>query len=181
MKARFALLALPLALAACDEQAMKDLRMPWDKPEPPPAAAPAEPPKPSIPDPTGASPVVQPLEVEGARAKVATADAETLAVTDLTAGGEGWTVAVRGTGARFERPGAKAANVTVRRLPYSGGLEYIGTLNGQPFSLKISSTDCGDQPLTAVLRAGGTTYNGCATPAGAAAAASSTPAAKPAG
>ena len=43
MTLRFALLALPLALAACDSQAMQNmqnLRMPWDKPEPV-AAAPA--------------------------------------------------------------------------------------------------------------------------------------------
>ena len=41
MNARLTLLALPLALAACDEQAMKDFRMPWDKPAPVVAAAPA--------------------------------------------------------------------------------------------------------------------------------------------
>ena len=40
MNARLTLLALPLALAACDEQAMKDFRMPWDKPAPVVAAAP---------------------------------------------------------------------------------------------------------------------------------------------
>ena len=65
MNARLTLLALPLALAACDEQAMKDFRMPWDKPAPVVAAAPAPtaPPKPAIPEPTGASPTQQPLEV----------------------------------------------------------------------------------------------------------------------
>ena len=42
MRLRLIILAAPLALAACDDQAMKDFRMPWDKPEPV-VAAPAAP------------------------------------------------------------------------------------------------------------------------------------------
>ena len=177
MTLRFALLALPLALAGCDSQAMQtmqNLRMPWDKTEPV-AAAPAAPAVPTIPEPTGASPTVQPLEIEGRTAKVATADAETLAVTDLTAAGEGWAASVKGTTARFEPAGGKAANITVRRIPYSGGVEYIGVLGGQPFVLRVNAQDCGGQPLTATVRASGRTLPGCAAPAAAAAAA--TPAA----
>lgn len=160
MNLRFALLALPFALAACDE----NTRMPWDPPEPV-AEAPAEPAPPHIPEPTGAAPTQQPLEIEGARAKVATAEAETLAVTDLVASGEGWTAAVQGSTARFERAGAAPVNVTVRRIPYSRGVEYIGTLGGRPFVLRINPQDCGDQPLTALVRAGADSYPGCASPA----------------
>lgn len=171
MTLRFALLALPLALAACDSQALQNLRMPWDKPEPAPAAAPAEPAPPTIPEPTGASPTEQPLEVAGKTAKVATAEAETLAVTDLTASGEGWSASVKGSTARYEPAGAKAANVTVRRIPYSGGVEYIGVLGGQPFVLRVKAQDCGGQPLTATVRASGKTLSGCAVPGQAQAAA----------
>lgn len=166
MKLRFALLALPLALAACDEQAMKNFRMPWDKPPAP--AAPVEPGPPTIPEPTGVAPTVQPLEIEGRTAKVATADAETLAVTNLTAAGEGWAASVNGTTARFEPAGAKASNIEVRRIPYSGGVEYIGVLGGQPFVLRVNSQDCGKQPMSATVRARGTTLTGCAAPAGSA-------------
>ena len=96
------------------------------------------------------------------------AEAETLAVTDLTASGEGWTASVKGTTARFEPAGGKAANVTVRRIPYSGGIEYIGVLGGQPFVLRVNAQDCGGQPMTATLRASGNTLSGCAAPAAAA-------------
>ena len=111
MNARLTLLALPLALAACDQQALKDFHMPWDKPASAPAAAPvqpAQPPKPTIPEPTGAAPTQQPLEIAGDRAKVATADAETLDVGRFTASGEGWSAKVDGKTVRFERPGAAA-------------------------------------------------------------------------
>ena len=179
MNARLTLLALPLALAACDEQAMKDFRMPWDKPAPVVAAAPAPtaPPKPAIPEPTGASPTQQPLEVAGDRVKVATAESETLNTAAYTAGGEGWSATVSGDSVRFERAGAKAATVKVQRLAYASGVEYVGTLNDRAFTLNIRGADCGDQPMTATLRANGNTYQGCAAP-GAAAAAAAAEAAK---
>lgn len=166
MKLRFALLALPLALAACDEQAMKDFRMPWDQPPAEAAPVPAGPP--TIPEPTGGSPREQPLEVEGQTAKVATAEAETLAVTNLNAAGEGWSASVTGSTARFQPAGAAASSIEVRRIPYSGGVEYIGVLGGQPFVLRVNSQDCGDQPMTATVRARGKTMPGCAAPAAAA-------------
>ena len=181
MRLRLIILAAPLALAACDDQAMKDFRMPWDKPEPVVAApaAPAAPPKPSIPEPTGASPTQQPLEVAGDRVKVATADAETLNTASYLAGGEGWTAIVSGGSVRFERPGAKAATVKVQRLAYAKGVEYVGTLNDAAFALNIRGEDCGGQPMTATLRANGRTFTGCASPTAAKAAASAKPATKP--
>lgn len=178
MNARFALLALPLALAACDDAAMRDFRLPWQK-APAEAAAPATaaaapsaptpPAKPAIPEPTGASPAKEPLQVAGDVIPVATADSETASVRNLTAGGEGWSVAVNGTGARLER-GGKTSTVTVRRIAYKNGIEYIGTLNDKPFVLHLTGADCGGQPMTASLRADGKTLNGCASPAAAAAA-----------
>lgn len=164
MNARLAMLALPLALAACGGQG--DFRMPWDKSPPPAAetAASAEPAKPSIPEPTGAAPTVQALQVAGETRKLATADAETLGVQHFVASGTGWKVSVSGNAARFERPGAKPAAINVRRIPYSGGVEYIGVLGEQPFVLRVRAANCGDQPLTASLRARGTTYSGCAAP-----------------
>lgn len=178
MTSRFALLALPLALAACDARSLADFRMPWDKPEPAAAAVdPNAPPKPAIPDPTGASPLEQPLEVGGATAPVATAERETLEVNAFVAAGEGWSAAVRDGSARFERPGAKAATVAVKRVPYARGVEYIGTLNNQPFSLTIHGDDCGDQPMTAALRANGARFAGCAAPAAPVAADADAPAA----
>lgn len=184
MNARLILLALPL-LAACDAQQMQDLKMPWDR-TPPAAAAPAvpatpaEPPKPVIPEPTGAAPTEAPLEVEGTRTKVATANAETLNVTRVDAAGDGWTATVDGKTVRFERPGAKAAAVTVRRLTYAGGVEYVGTLNDEAVTLNLTSADCGGKPLTAKVRANGKTYAGCAAPSGTVAKAAATEAAKPA-
>lgn len=164
MNARLAMLALPLALAACGGQG--DFRMPWDKTPPPAAetAAPAEPARPSIPEPTGAAPTVQALQVAGETKKLATADAETLGVQHFVASGTGWKASVSGNAARFERPGAKPAAIAVRRIPYSGGVEYIGVLGEQPFVLRVRAANCGDQPLTASLRARGTNYSGCATP-----------------
>lgn len=177
MTLRLALLALPLALAACGD--MDDLRMPWDKPEPP--AAPVQPAKPGIPPPPEVSPLQQPIELaDAARVPVATANAETVNLTTVAAAGEGWSVDVNAGTARFARPGAKTANVAVRRMVYARGIEFVGTLGGAPFVLNVTDTDCGTMPLTANLRANGKRYAGCAQPA-AAAAAPADPAKKVAG
>lgn len=165
MKLRFALLGLPLALAACGNQA--DFRMPWNKPEPV-AAAPVVSGPPTIPPPPQISPVDQPLQVGEAGAARATAERETVDLKAVSAGGEGWTVDVSGERAHFARPGANPANVSVRRLVYARGIEFVGDLNGGVFALNVSSADCGPHPLTATLRANGKTYSGCAAPASAA-------------
>lgn len=144
--------------------------MPWDKPEEVAPVEPAEP-KPPIPEPTGAAPTEQPLELEGERTKVATAQSETLNTTNYVASGEGWTASVTGDTARFERAGAKAATVKVQRLVYAGGVEYVGVLGGKAFTMNIRGDDCGDQPMTATIRTGGNTFAGCAAPGEAPAAA----------
>lgn len=184
MNARLTLLALPLALAACDQQAIKDFHLPWNKPAPAAAPAadakPAEPAKPSIPEPTGASPAQQPLEIAGPRSKVATASADTAHVTRFAASGEGWSATVDGASADVERAGGKPVTVNVKRLVYASGVEYVGELNDALFSLDLRSGACGGKPLTATLKLNGKTLSGCAAPAGAtASAATDKPAQKP--
>lgn len=174
MKSRYLLILAPLALAACDEQAMKDFKMPWDKDTVEAPAEPAGPPKLQTPE---VSPLKQAIEIEGAeRVAVATADAATLNVTAYSARGNEpfWQVDVSGDRAVLKTPGAKDRGVTVRRIAYAKGVEYIGTLNGRPFSVNIRGTACKDSmsgekfPMTATLRSAVVNGAGCATPAQAA-------------
>ena len=169
MNLRIALLALPLALAACGDQA--NLRMPWDKPEPVAPVAPVVAGPPTIPPPPQVSPVDQPLQVGEAGAARATAERETVDLTAAAAAGPGWAVEVAGESATFSRPGAKSATVPVRRIVYARGVEFVGELNDVVFSLNVTPADCGASPLTATLRANRKTFAGCAAPAGTPAAA----------
>ncbi|MFD1797702.1 hypothetical protein FQV27_10915 [Paracoccus aurantiacus] len=176
MKLRLALVLLPLALAACDEQSMKDFRMPWDKPlEAAPPPAPVDPMQTPLVDPA-VSPRDVPIEVAGEQAAAATAESETLNTAAFTGRGNEpfWRVDVSGTTAKYSTPENQSGrNVTVRRLVYAGGVEYIGTLDGAPFSVKFSGADCVDSmsgekfPMTAVLRVGTRSNMGCASPAAA--------------
>ena len=65
-------------------------------------------------------------------------------------------------------------------------MEYIGVLNGRPFVLNMTATECQDTmadekyPLTARLTVSGQTQQGCASVAQPAAAAAETPAETPA-
>ena len=199
MKLRFALVLLPLALAACDEQAMKDLRMPWDKPlDAAPAATtpPVDPMKTPLVDPA-VSPRDVPIEAAGDQKAVATAESETLNTAAFTARGNEpfWRIDVSGNTAKYQTPeNQKGRNIAVNRIVYASGVEYIGVLDGAPFSLNISGKDCVDDmsgekfPMSAALRIGSRHHNGCASPAEAAAPAapasaaadSKAPAAKPA-
>lgn len=174
MKSRYLLILAPLALAACDEQAMKDFKMPWDKETVEAPAEPAGPPRLQTPE---VSPLKQAIEIEGAeRVAVATADAATLNVTAYSARGNEpfWQVDVSGDRAVLKTSGAKDRSVTVRRIAYAKGVEYIGTLNGRPFSVNIRGTACKDSmsgekfPMTATLRSAAVNGAGCATPAQAA-------------
>ncbi len=192
MKLRLALVLLPLALAACDEQAMKDLRMPWDKPlDATPAAAatpPADPMKTPLVAPA-VSPKDVPIEAAGEQKAVSTAEAETLNVTAFVARGNEpfWRIDVSGNTAKYQTPdNQKGRNIAVNRLVYASGVEYIGVLDGVPFSLNINGKDYVDDmsgekfPMSAALRIGARHSNGCASPAGAAAAAAPAADAKPA-
>lgn len=177
MKLRYALALLPLTLAACDEQAMQDLRMPWDKPlDAAPAAVPAEPVDPMqtpLVDPE-VSPTQVPIEVEGEHSAVATAEATTLNTLAFTARGNEpfWRVDVANGTARYRTPENQSGrNIAVNRIVYRQGVEYIGELNGGPFSLNIRNVRCADSmadrtyPMTALLRVGSTRMQGCAGPA----------------
>lgn len=154
------LLILPLALAACD-----GARMPWEE---------AAPEVPAVTGPPAVSPLENPIEVAGApRVAVATAEARTLNETAFVVEGPGnaWRVEVAGDRARYLRPGAREAAVTVRRLVYARGVEYVGRLGDAPFALTVLGDPCkiaGMErawPLTARLKAGGRTVEGCAAPA----------------
>lgn len=195
MKFRFALVLLPLALSACDEQAMKDLRMPWDKPlDATPAATtpPVDPMKTPLVAPA-VSPRDVPIEAEGEQKAVATAESETLNTAAFVARGNEpfWRIDVAGSTAKYQTPeNQKGRNIAVNRLVYASGVEYIGVLDGVPFSLNINGADCVDDmsgekfPMTASLRIGSRTNKGCASAAEAAPAATAdttAPAAKPAG
>ncbi|WBU57151.1 COG3650 family protein [Paracoccus sediminicola] len=187
MKLRFALALLPLALAACDEQAMQDLRMPWDQPldatPDPQAEAEAEPVDPmqrpfNAPE---VSPTQVPIEVEGNRSAVATAESQTLNTAAFFARGNEpfWRVDVANGTAKYATPENQSGrNIAVNRLVYRQGVEYVGELNGGPFSLNIRSVNCTDTmsgeafPMTATLRVGARRLQGCAGPAQAAPAAS---------
>lgn len=165
---------LPLALAACDENA----RLPWDKE--PVAEAPA------VTGPPAVSPLVEPVELPGTTpVAVATADARTLHESAFVAEGPGgaWRVEVAGDKARFLRRGARDATVPVRRLVYAGGVEYVGTLGGAPFALTVLGGKCEAPgmdrgwPLAARVKSGGKTVAGCAAPAASAPARAQPPAA----
>ncbi|WBU62958.1 COG3650 family protein [Paracoccus aerodenitrificans] len=176
MKFRLALVLLPLALAACDEQAMQDLRMPWDQPldaTPEPAAPPVDPMQIPLVDPE-VSPTQVPMEVEGQRNAVATAESTTLNTMAFTASGNEpfWRVDVAEGTARYATPDNQSGrNISVNRIVYRQGVEYVGTLNGLPFTLNIRNVACQDSmsgdtfPMTALLRSGSQRMQGCARPA----------------
>ncbi|MDO5640912.1 MAG: hypothetical protein Q4G26_00790 [Paracoccus sp. (in: a-proteobacteria)] len=174
MKLRYALVLLPLALAACDEQARQDFRLPWEKPAPE-AAAP-EPPVDPMSRPLVApevSPNQVPIEIDGPRTRVATAESRTLNAAGFVARGNEpfWTVEVAGSGARYITPeNPNGSTVAVRRIVYQQGVEYIGERGGAPFSINIRAVECTDSmsgekfPMTALLRMGSRRLQGCASP-----------------
>lgn len=177
MKLRYAMALLPFALAACDEQAMQDIRMPWDKPEVAASAAPVDPMSTPLVAPS-VSPNDVPIEVEGERKQVATAEAATLNASSFVARGNEpfWRVDVVGGTAKYQTPeNQSGTNVAVKRIVYQQGVEYIGERGGASFSLNIRNVACTDSmsgekfPMTAVLRNGSKRVQGCAAPAEAAA------------
>ena len=172
MKLRLAALALiPLALAACDDL-QSELGL---KPEPAPveAATPLD----QLQPPT-VSPLQQPIEVAGGdQAAAVNADSETLNTTAFVARGNEpfWTVEVAGNTALYKTPENQTGRqVQVNRLVFAQGVEYVGALGDTAFALTIRGTDCVDDmsgekfPMTATLRIGTRSNNGCARPAEAA-------------
>ena len=126
------------------------------------------------------------IEAAGEQKAVSTAEAETLNTAAFVARGNEpfWRVDVSGSTAKYQTPeNQKGRNVAVNRLVYAAGVEYIGVLDGVPFSLNINGKDCVDDmsgekfPMSASLRIGSRTTKGCASPAEAAPAATATTAA----
>ncbi|WP_374637365.1 hypothetical protein [Paracoccus sp. (in: a-proteobacteria)] len=150
-RSAFAVLSMTVALAACGE-------LPFQKGTEPAAQGHVGPP--------GVSPLEQPIETGAAIAPVSTAEASTMGTAMFRAAGAGWTVTAADKNAVYERPGAKSVGVTVRRITYAKGVEFIGTMNGAVFSLNIQAAACeaGDvkTPFTAKLRVGSQRLSGCA-------------------
>ncbi|MDO5704231.1 MAG: hypothetical protein Q4G49_04040 [Paracoccus sp. (in: a-proteobacteria)] len=157
MNMRLAALALlPLALAACDMANLS--RQPVEEPAAEESAGPPRPPE--------VSPLQQPIEIAGAEQRaVATAEATTVNIRSFMAQGEGWSVEIQGDVAQYRRGGGAGRSVAVSRLAFARGVEYVGVLDGAAFALTIRGDACGSAPMTASLRAGGRTLNGCAAPA----------------
>ena len=150
-RSAFAVLSMTVALTACGE-------LPFQKGAEPAAQGHVGPP--------GVSPLEQPIETGAALAPVSTAEASTVATAMFRAAGAGWTVTAADKNAVYERPGAKSVGVSVRRMTYARGVEFIGTMNGSVFSLNIQAAACesGDvkTPFTARLRVGSQRLTGCA-------------------
>lgn len=126
--------------------------------------------------PPGVSPLEAPIETGAAGTVVATADARTHATAAFSARGNEpfWAVDVAGKTALYKTPqNQKGRAVRVERLTFAGGVEYIGVLDGRPFTLTVRGTDCQDSmsgekfPMTAQLKTAGGTRSGCAGPASA--------------
>ncbi|MFN3276489.1 MAG: COG3650 family protein [Paracoccus sp. (in: a-proteobacteria)] len=167
---RFTLLALlTLPLAACDGEAMSDLRRNLGIDE---AEAPPE--EPTGPRPPAVSPLVAPIETgEAAATPVAIIEPLTAQATAFVARGNEpfWNVQVAGNTATYRTPeNQNGRQIQVNRLSFAGGVEYIGVLGGRPFVLNMRPGQCQDSmadqrfPLTARLTVSGNTVEGCASP-----------------
>lgn len=150
---------LPLALAACDDE----LRLPWDRA--------AEPEAPAVTGPPAVSPLEVPVEApDSAPVAIATAESRTLNETAFVAQGPGsaWRVEVNGNKARYRRAGARDVVLDVRRIVFSRGVEYVGTVGGAPFAVTVLGAGCETAgmergwTMAARLRTGSRTLEGCA-------------------
>jgi len=150
-RSAFAVLSMTVAVTACGE-------LPFQK------SATEEPAGHS--GPPGVSPLDQPIETGADTVAVATAEASTMNTAMFRASGAGWTVTATDKRAVYERSGAKSTAVSVRRMTYARGVEFVGTMNGSVFSLNVQAAECkaGDQrtPFTARLRVGSQNLSGCA-------------------
>ncbi len=154
-RSAFAFLSITVALAACGQR-------PYQKAAetaPAPAAA-------GHSGPPAVSPLQQPIETGTTLTPVAVAEASTMNTAMFRATGSGWAVTADSKNAVLERTGAKSVGISVRRLTYARGVEFIGTLNGNVFSLNLQAEACRDgdvmTPFTARLRMGTQRLSGCA-------------------
>jgi len=174
MLTRLALVALlTLPVAACESEAMMDLRRNLgvggaaEEDATGEVAAPAEPRGPVV------SPLVQPIETGTAEPRaVATIEPVTSQTAAFIASGAEpfWNVQIAGTSAVYRSAEGEAGrSIAVNRIPFTGGVEYIGVLNGRPFVVNLRPVACRDaagarKPFTARLTVGGETRAGCAEP-----------------
>ena len=154
-RSAFAVLSMTVALAACGN-------LPVQQEERAAEQAPGHSGPPAV------SPLEQPIETGAESRPLATAEASTMATAMFRASGAGWTVTAADKTAVYERPGAKSVGVTVRRMAYARGAEFIGNMNGQVFALNIRAEACEangqKSPFTANLRVGSQRLTGCAAP-----------------
>ncbi len=171
MKFRLILAMIPVALAACDENAMAGLNLPFGQQQPELAGPPVPPANPQAP---AVSPLQQPIEIAGTAARpVSTAELQTMNAAAFTASGNEpfWRVDVADGRALYRTvENQKGRVIPVRRLVYAGGVEYVGEFNARPFALNIHTRKCEDSmsgekfPMVATLGVSGRRNAGCARP-----------------
>lgn len=154
-RSAFAVLLTTVALAACGN-------LPFQQ------EAAMAPEAPTHSGPPAVSPLEQPIETGAAATPLATAEASTMATAMFRAAGAGWTATAADKTAVYERAGAKSTGITVRRMSYAKGVEFVGNMNGSVFALNIRAQACeadGQRtPFTANLRVGSQRLTGCAAP-----------------
>lgn len=166
---RAALFALlPLALAGCDNKMLSNL--PGFGKAAPETPAPAAPVAPEAPRTPAVSPLEVPIEVEGQRTTLGTANAEFVKVANFNISGQGWVAAVRGNNAAVRRSGVKDAQINMRRVDFAQGAEFVGTYAERTASINLRAGDCRDAsgvwPMSVTARISGTKLTGCAAPTG---------------
>lgn len=166
---RAALFALlPLALAGCDSKMLSNL--PGFGKAAPETPAPAAPVAPEAPRAPAVSPLEVPIEVEGQRTTLGTANAAFVKVANFTISGQGWVAAVRGNNAAVRRSGVKDAQINMRRVDFAQGAEFVGTYAERTASINLRAGDCRDAsgvwPMTVTARISGAKLTGCAAPTG---------------
>lgn len=153
-RSAFAVLSMTVALTACG-------KLPFQQTAAVPEA-------PAHSGPPAVSPLEQPIETGAGAVPVAMAEASTLGTAMFRAVGTGWTVTAADKTAVYERSGQKSVGVTVRRMTYGKGVEFVGNMNGSVFSLNVRAQSCDaggtTTPFTARLKVGSQSMTGCAAP-----------------
>lgn len=156
---RFTLLSavmLPFLLAGCDATGLKLPGFGDRASDATPAPA----------GPPAVSPLDVPIETGQAVTPLGTANRATAGVAAFAARGADWSAVVDGKAAALTRPGAKPVRISVRRIDFGGGVEFVGSLGGRAFALTVRAADCADgSPLSATVKYSGKSLAGCATAA----------------